>query len=91
MSKHEGVLYRTHTKDAELFFTFKNIAVSLLAGNAAHYTQEPEAWIMDTQLMSELLHTEAVRFALAEEVYATEQKGTENQGSDGEVLREGEG
>lgn len=80
-----------NTKKAEeLFFTFKNIGVALLAGNAVTYSGNPEQWILDTELLAELIDTEAVRFA-KEKAYATEQEGTEDTTSNGEVLREGEG
>lgn len=72
----------------ERFFTFKNIGVALLAGNAVLYAGSPENWILDTQLLSELLHNEAKRFAEGAKD-ATEQEGSQDSRSDGEVLREG--
>ena len=50
-------------EERERFFTFKNIGVSLLAGKAVLYAGNPETWVLDTQLLSELLHNEAKRFA----------------------------
>lgn len=61
----------------ELYFTFKNVAVALLAGNAVLYTGNPEQWILDTVLMSELLDAEAERFA-EEKGKTEEEKGEQN-------------
>jgi len=81
-------LYVMDNEAKERFFTFKNIGVSLLAGNAVLYAGNPETWILDTQLLSELLHNEALRFAGGTKD-ATEQEGSQDSRSDGEVLREG--
>lgn len=54
--------YILDSEGKERFFTFKNIGVSLLAGNAVLYAGNPEQWILDTELLSELLHSEAKRF-----------------------------
>lgn len=80
--------YNGGTKEAELFFTFKNVAVALLAGNAVLYSGNPEQWILDTELMSQLLDAEAERFS-KENSHATKQEGSQDSRSDGEVLREG--
>lgn len=81
-------LYVMDNEAKERFFTFKNIGVSLLAGNAVLYAGNPETWILDTQLLSELLHNEALRFAEGAKD-ATEQEGSQDSTSNGEVLREG--
>lgn len=80
--------YNMGSLEAERYFTFKNVAVALIAGNAVLYAGNPEQWILDTELMSQLLETEAERFS-KENSDATEQEGTQDTRSDGEVLREG--
>jgi hypothetical protein len=77
-------LYVLDNEAKERFFTFKNTGVSLLAGNAVLYANNPEQWVLDTQLLSELLHSEALRFA-EEEKDATEQEGSQDSQSDEEV------
>jgi|LakMenEpi03Aug12_release.lakeMendotaPanAssembly.Ray.scaffolds.fasta_scaffold2908054_1 hypothetical protein len=77
-------LYVLDNEAKERFFTFKNTAVSLLAGNAVLYAGNPEQWVLDTQLLSELLHNEALRFAEGEKD-ATEQEGSQDSQSDEEV------
>lgn len=78
-----------HSEAAEKFFCFKNVGVALLAGNAVLYSGNPEQWILDTELLTQLLNAEAERFAGG--TNATEQEGIKNTGSDGEVLRKEEG
>jgi hypothetical protein len=79
-----------HSENAEKFFAFKNVAISLLAGNGVLYAGNPEQWILDTELLTQLLNTEAERFAQGDKD-ATKQEGNKDTTSNGEVLRKEEG